>query len=119
MGRRLTVPDHAVHLTAVGPTIASGDGPVSSDHMCDPTKLAERAARWFAEYSAPYLAEPVESHLGIRAWFADTVIPLIERDFSNLAAEMSIVVESSFAYGHFDQYSDLEAVLSCRTVRRP
>ena len=37
------------------------------------------------------------------------MIPLIEREFPDLSGEMSIVVEGSFAYGYYDQYSDLES----------
>jgi len=87
----------------------TGDTPVSDTHICDPTKLAEEAARWYAEYSTPYLAEPVKPDLDIRSWFADTVLPLIEREFPDLAGEMSIILEGSFAYGYYDQYSDLES----------
>ena len=82
---------------------------MSGDYVCDPTQLAQEAADWYAAYSSPYLAEPVKPDLDVRAWFADTVIPLIEREFPDLAAEMSIMVEGSFAYGYYDQYSDLES----------
>ena len=37
------------------------------------------------------------------------MILLIEREFPDLAAEMSIVVEGSFAYGYYDRYSGLES----------
>ena len=79
--------------------------------MCDPAKLAQEAAAWYAGYSEPYLAEPVKPELDVRAWFADTVVPLIERGLPELAAEMSIVVEGSFAYGYYDQYSDLDSIV--------
>ena len=68
-----------------------------------------RGANLPSSPSGPYLAEPVKPDLNVRAWFADTVIPLIERELPDLAAEMSIMVEGSFAYGYYDQYSDLES----------
>jgi len=84
---------------------------MNGEYICDPTQLAQEATAWYAEYSEPYLAEPVKPDLDVRAWIVDTVIPLIEREFPDLAAEMSIVVCGSFAYGYYDQYSDLDAIL--------
>ena len=84
---------------------------MNDEYTCDPAKLVQEAAAWYGGYSGPYLAEPVKPDLDVRAWFARTVIPLIEREFPDLATEMGIVVEGSFAHGYFDQYSDLESMV--------
>lgn len=72
-------------------------------YIRDPASLAEEAAAWYADYSGPYLAEPLKPDLEVRTWLADTVIPQIERDFPALAVDMGIFVEGSFAYDYYDQ----------------
>ena len=56
-------PSKKCWLVPVGREMMTGDLPVGNTHVGDPTRLAQEAALWYAEYSTPYLAEPVKPDL--------------------------------------------------------
>ncbi len=47
----------------------------------------------------------------VKAYFEETVIPLISREYPELAPEMSIQIPGSYGLGIADEFSDLDAVI--------
>jgi hypothetical protein len=74
-----------------------------------PGSVRETAAAWYREHAEPYAKSPGVPELDVRAYFAETVVPLLERKFPELLPQMSISLRGSFAFGYFDDYSDMEA----------